>query len=140
MSEMLRKMLVLDEGKRNLPYEDSVGILTIGVGRNLEDVGLRDGEIMFMLQNDIDEVRRQLNHVDWYKGLNLPRQHVIENMVFNLGWSRFMKFKKTIAYIIQRRWNDAALEMLRSVWAAQVGPRAIRLSNIMKSGMFGREY
>ena len=140
MSDPLITMLIRDEGKRNLPYEDSVGILTIGVGRNLEDVGLRDDEILLMLDNDVKEVRSQLSHVDWYKHLNPPRQSVIENMVFNLGWSRFMGFKQTIAYIVQGNYEAASREMLNSKWATQVGSRAIRLSNIMRAGMYGREY
>lgn len=140
MSDMLETMLVLDEGKRKHPYEDSEGILTIAVGRNLEAVGLRDNEIQFMLLNDIAEVRTQLSQVDWYRNLNQARQNVIENMVFNLGWPRFMGFKKTIAYIIQRNYEAAAREMLNSRWAVQVGPRAIRLANIMRTGEIGREY
>lgn len=140
MSDPLFTMLFVDEGKRKFPYEDSEGILSIGVGRNLEQVGLRDNEITFLLENDVKEVREQLSHVDWYKNLTPPRKSVIENMVFNLGWNRFMGFKKTIAYIVQHNFEAAAREMLNSKWAVQVGPRAIRLSNIMRTGMYGNEY
>ena len=140
MRDMLQTMLIRDEDKRRFPYEDSEGILSIGVGRNLEDVGLRDDEIQLMLDNDIKVVREQLSHVDWFRNLNGPRQRVIENMVFNLGWSRFMGFKKTIAYIIQHNYEAASREMLDSKWAVQVKSRAIRLSNIMRTGEYGREY
>ena len=140
MYTLLERMLVADEGYRKHPYEDTEHKLTIGVGRNLDDVGLRDDEIKLMLANDVKVVRDQLIHVDWYRNLNEPRQHVIENMVFNLGWPKFMGFKKTIAFIIQRRYADAADEMLRSKWASQVKDRALRLASIMRNGEFGNEY
>ena len=39
--DLARAQLKVDEGVRLKPYRDSVGILSVGVGRNLEDRGLR---------------------------------------------------------------------------------------------------
>ena len=44
------------EGRTSKPYRDTVGKLTIGVGRNLEDVGLRESEIDFLLAQDVRDV------------------------------------------------------------------------------------
>lgn len=52
--DILRPQLRIDEGVREFPYTDTVGKLSIGVGRNLDDVGLRPDEIALMLENDID--------------------------------------------------------------------------------------
>ena len=41
----LHALLEGHEGRRAFPYRDSVGKLTIGVGRNLSDRGLSEGEI-----------------------------------------------------------------------------------------------
>ena len=49
-------------------------------------------------------------------------------MLFNLGRSRFMKFKKTIVFAYEMNWDRVATEMLDSRWAKQVGQRAYRLS------------
>ncbi|MFA6168950.1 MAG: hypothetical protein WC700_20155, partial [Gemmatimonadaceae bacterium] len=61
--EIARKQLKIDEGIKPYPYTDSVGKLTIGVGRNLVDVGLRPKEIDFLLENDIDEAVACARHL-----------------------------------------------------------------------------
>jgi lysozyme len=53
--DIAKAQLKVDEGVRVKPYRDSLGILSIGVGRNLEDRGLRPSEVDFMLDNDLDE-------------------------------------------------------------------------------------
>jgi len=52
-------------------------------------------------------------------------------MCFNLGAPRLSKFKKFIAAINQEEWVEAAMEMMDSKWARQVGPRAERLKQIV---------
>ena len=51
--EPLTEMLMRHEGVKRNPYKCSAGVLTIGIGRNLESVGLSDDEIFYMLKNDI---------------------------------------------------------------------------------------
>ena len=53
--DIARAQIVIDEGKRNKPYRDTVGKLSIGVGRNLDDKGLSDGEIAILLEHDIND-------------------------------------------------------------------------------------
>ena len=48
-------------------------------------------------------------------------------MGFNLGITRLLKFKKFLAALEQHDWETAAVEMMDSRWATQVGPRATRL-------------
>ena len=54
--QLLRSQLERHEGLRLKPYRDTVGKLTVGYGRNLEDVGISRDEADFMLDNDIDQV------------------------------------------------------------------------------------
>ena len=49
--EKLIEQLRLHEGVEHMPYKDTVGKLTIGVGRNLDDRGLSDDEIDYILSN-----------------------------------------------------------------------------------------
>lgn len=51
MIEQLIKDLILDEGLELKPYKDSVGKLTIGVGRNLDDRKLTIKEMDFLKSN-----------------------------------------------------------------------------------------
>ena len=62
----LREQLVIHEGMRLKPYKDSVGKLTIGVGRNLDDVGITEVEALELLENDIHRVMDDLDrNVPW---------------------------------------------------------------------------
>ena len=133
--DRLIDQLRLHEGVEKTVYNDSEGIPTIGVGRNLRDRGLSDDEIDYLLSNDIDIVVRELDNVmPWWKDLDEVRQRVLCDLVFNLGMPRFSGFKKSISYMKQQMWDQAANELLDSKWARQVGKRAERLSEMMRTG------
>ena len=124
------------EGLRLKVYKDSLGIETIGYGRNLVDVGITENMAQDMLMEDMLAVYRECNKYHWYHGLNPARRAVIENMMFNMGASRFAGFEKTIGYIENGQWYKASTEMLDSKWAVQVGNRAQELSMLMETGEF----
>lgn len=131
----LAKQLTLDEGKKNKPYKDTVNKTTIGVGRNLDDVGLSDDEIQHLLENDIDRVIGDLDvALPWWSALSEERQQVIANMCFNLGITRLLAFKNTLDAMEEGRYDAAANGMMASLWARQVGARAIRLADRMRKG------
>ena len=105
------------------------------MGRNLRDRGLSDDEIDYLLSNDIDIVVDELDKVmPWWKDLDEVRQRVLCDLVFNLGMPRFSGFKKSISYMKQQMWDQAADELLDSKWARQVGRRAHTLSEMMRTG------
>lgn len=122
------------EGFRSKPYKCTAGKLTIGYGRNLDDVGITPDEAEAMIRNDYRKVLKELDQFEWYHRLNAVRKCVIENMVFNLGLPRFLKFKKTIAAIKAENYAVAADEMISSRWASQVKGRALQLAEMMKTG------
>lgn len=135
-----------DESVRRKPYLDCCGKywrectcavkgkLTIGVGRNLDDVGISDDELTLMENNDLSKVRAQLaSSLPWYGNLSAARQSVLENMGFNMGVEGMLEFKQTLALMQAENYSAAADEMLKSAWAKQVGPRAQRLSQQMKT-------
>jgi len=128
-------MIKHHEGVKKLPYKCTSDKLTIGVGRNIEDNGLRDDEIELMLNNDLDEFRAVLSdRIFIWDELNDVRQSVLIDMCFNLGWPRFSQFKKTIEAVERKDFTGASAEMLDSRWADQVGERALRLSRLMARG------
>ena len=131
----IEKILIDHEGSSSAPYFCPSGKLSIGVGRNLEDVGLRYVEIMFLLRNDIEEVCKRLDDsIPWWQDLTIKRKYVLVDMTFNLGISGFLKFKKTLAYIKAGDYHSASIEMLNSRWAEQVKSRAVKLSQMMEEG------
>lgn len=137
---MLGKMLALDEGKRALPYEDDVGKITIGIGRNLTDNGLSEAEIYLLLTNDIQDVEDDVSSLDWFTPLDPVRRLVIADMCFNLGLKRLLGFKNMIVAIKVKDYEIAALEMIDSKWARQVGKRAYRLAHMMRTGKIHHAY
>lgn len=133
MKRNLTELLILHEGLRLKPYKCAAGKLTIGIGRNIEDVGITDEEAFFLLKNDIDRVEWEIKtRFSFYQNLSGTRKIVLLDMCFNLGIYRFKRFKKMIAALYAGNYDKAALEMLDSNWAKQVGTRATRLSNMMK--------
>ena len=48
-----RDLVQRHEGRRQFPYYDTRGKLTIAVGRNLNDRGLADDEIDYLFANDL---------------------------------------------------------------------------------------
>jgi lysozyme len=131
---LLLKQLQRHEGLRLRSYLDTVGKLTIGYGRNLDDRGISEDEAGFMLDNDIDLAVAELERLPLYLSLNPVRQAVLANMCFNLGMPRLLGFKRMIAALCREDFHAAAFEMLDSKWADQVGERAVELAGLMITG------
>lgn len=130
----IKELLTLHEGLELKAYKCTAGKITIGVGRNVEELGITHDEAMYLLSNDIKRVVDELlANVDCYNELSDVRKSVLVDMCFNLGISRFLQFKNFLAAVERGDWDVAAAEMLDSRWANQVGQRAIRLSNMMIS-------
>jgi lysozyme len=131
----LRVQLTQHEGRRQFPYLDTAGKITIGVGRNLTDAGISEYLVDRMLDEDIgrafDDLRRSL---PWFGGLDDVRQRVLLDMCFNMGITRLMGFQRMLQAVQARRYDEAAAQMLDSRWATQVGQRATRLAQMMRSG------
>jgi len=132
-----------DEGVRYTPYADTKGIPTVGVGHNLRaaplPVGwsypLTDEQVNTLLDQDLLNVYHDLDrNLPWWADMNDVRQRVICNMCFNLGMSKLAGFKNSLAAMRQGRYGDAAEGMLNSAWASQVGERAQRLAQMMRTG------
>lgn len=134
-AQALRAELSRDEGRKARIYIDTVGKTTGGVGRNLSDVPFSDDEIDLMLTNDIARTTAALDkNLAWWRNLDPIRQRVIVNMAFNLGVAGLLTFTNTIAAVRSGNYAAAATGMLQSKWAKQVGDRAVRLSNMMRTG------
>ncbi len=127
--------LVRDEGLRLKPYRDSVGKLSIGVGRNLDDVGIAEAEAEILLGNDISRAMADLDRaLPWWRGLSPPRQRALLNMAFNLGLPRLLGFREMLADLERGDGAGAARAAIDSRWAKQVGARAQRLAMLLAEG------
>jgi len=151
----LVKMVALHEGIVLNVYQDHLGINTVGIGRNLDDRGITDGELLFMnktiddvydnglteeeayylCMNDIAIVEKELlDSKPIVNQLNDVRQMVLVDMAFNMGVPRLKLFKNMWLAIEKVNYPLACEEMIDSRWASQVGNRAMKLSLAMKNG------
>ena len=125
------------EGVKNTLYKCTSDKWTIGVGRNLEDVGLSEEEIDMLLLNDIKRTKELMNdYIPWYNDLDEVRQEALINFVFNVGIGTAMKFKKAMAALEAHDYDTAAIEMMDSNWAKQVGSRAEEVTQMIKTGEY----
>lgn len=150
--------LVEHEGLVLTVYKDTLGIDTIGIGRNLKDRGISKEELDYMdipnmdviyehgiteadarylALNDIAIVENELCRVHTcVENLDSVRQLILMDMAFNMGVPRLCKFVKMWNAIYEENFEAASMEMLNSRWARQVGRRAKILSDAMASGEF----
>ena len=150
--------LVVSEGLRLQVYKDTLGIDTIGIGRNLEDRGITKEELdwmdiptidhvyewgiteadaVYLATNDVQIVEEELVRAHpCVDRLDSVRQLILIDMAFNMGVPRLCKFKKMWAAVEAEDFPTAAKEMLDSRWARQVKGRATKLANAMHNGEF----
>lgn len=134
-TEQLKKEIMFDEGLKLKPYLCSEGKLTIGIGRNLESVGITKAEAFYLLNNDIERVELDLDRsFTWWRNMSERRQRALANMCFNLGLPTLLGFKKTLSAMERGDFETAANEALDSKWAKQVKDRALRISKMIKEG------
>lgn len=131
----LAEMLKRHEGFKLMPYIDTTGHLTIGVGRNLTDRGLTESEVNVLLVTDIQLATKTANKYAWFSDLNQARQDVVISMIFNLG-SKINLFGNMLACLVNKDYTGASMHMLDSLWAKQVGNRARELAKMMQTGEY----
>ena len=124
------------EGLRLKPYLCSEGKITIGFGRNLEDMGISEKEAEMLLMSDIQRCYEELDVFSWFHDLDQVRQEAMVNMLFNLGLPTFLEFKRTLKFMAEGAYSQAAAEMLDSKWANQVGDRAKELAYMVDTGCY----
>ncbi len=145
--DALKAQLRVDEGVRRRRYLDTADPprWTIGVGHNITDdpkysyrqtdEPLNDIQIDMLLERDIARAVADLDqYANWWRAMDEPRQRVLANMCFNLGWPRLSQFKNTLDAMHKSDYAAAAVGMRASKWYGQVGARAERLAKIMETG------
>ena len=135
MSNRLIRQLKRHEGMKLKPYTCTAGKLTIGIGRNLDDVGISEDEAETLLRHDIIEATDQLlNAFPWIGALNDARASAMINFTFNVGIGTVKSFKQTLEYMKNCDYENAATALLDSRYAKQVGSRANEIAEQIRTG------
>tara|TARA_R100001230_G_C5681499_1_gene188656 strand:- start:1390 stop:1833 length:444 start_codon:yes stop_codon:yes gene_type:complete len=139
MIEQLMNDLMVDEGavkngnNRHIVYKCPADKWTIGYGIEIGEHGLSEDEARMLLRQRILEVIKEVdNNYPFVRVAPEPIKLCVYNMAYNLGISRFSKFKKMIHALENNEWETASNEAKDSQWYNQVGKRAERIVNIMK--------
>ena len=129
----LIERLKVNEGFRSSVYQCSLGFDTIGYGFAIKDLELTEKEAEHLLANMVSQKHLHLlDNPDWYSDMPPEVQGVILEMVYQMGFTGFCKFKKAISNMKDKNWKDAATEMLDSRWAKQTPNRANQLADIVR--------
>ena len=119
----------VNEGFRSKPYQCSEGVWTIGHGLTW----LTKEESLHILTGRISQLHLKISDdLDWYKDMPPEVQGVVLEMVYQIGYRGFCKFKKTISHLKEKEFKQAADEMLDSRWAKQTPNRANMLAQIVR--------
>ena len=141
--ESLREEIEADEGCKYEVYLDHLGLPTFGIGHLVLDSDIEYGEpagtivsedrVSECFNSDIGTVLSECERLyEDFSSLPEDVQRIIANMMFNMGYPRLSKFKGMKAGVDARDWNQAADEMVDSVWYRQVTNRAERLVQRMR--------
>ena len=132
--DRLRKTIIRHEGSRLKMYQDTLGIWTIGVGHNIQEKGISPDVMALILEADIEASLADLKrNISFFSDLPEQIQEALVNLCFNMGIPRLLQFKKTLAYLRDEDFKSAANELLDSRYAAQVGQRAIEISDMIRT-------
>lgn len=139
--EQFVEQIKFDEGVKNDVYLDSLGLKTVGVGHLIKEVDggleklevgdtITDEQVEDLLLVDLHEHHEECKHMwgeDVFHAFPGEIQHVLLNMMFNMGQTRLSGFKKMLSALEKGDYAEMAVQMMDSKWATQVGPRATRL-------------
>ena len=159
-NQLLRQLLIDEEGCKLEAYQDTGGKWHIGVGHNLEieqseeelealgtsvsasnwaGFKITEKQAEALLDIDIEDAVDDLYPTfdgEELMTLNRARYAVLISMVFQLGGRGFRKFKNFINAVKEFDWNTAADEMLKSRAYNQTPQRWLRASQAMRTGVF----
>lgn len=126
--------LMGDEGWRELPYKDSVGVMTYGYGFNLQQPLPKPlGNVM--LNWWVQDLDKKLAGYYWYPPLDDLRKSVMIDVAYNVGLQGLLHFPKMISALSRKDWVEAAKELLDSDAARLNVARYKRLAAVIEKGV-----
>lgn len=122
----LRELLSRDEGRRNQPYYDSLGFVTVGVGCLMDPrkpCPVPDQIVDLLLDHHIEaKTAEVLQALPWVATLSPVRQAVVISMAFQLGTDGLLQFKNSLGLLEKGDYTAAAAAFLQSKVARVQAP------------------
>lgn len=146
-TDPLEQQLIDHEAIRLKPYLDCCGRdwrtcqcapkgnLTIGIGRNLDAVGISAAEALILERNDILQAKASLDaELPWWRQQDEIRQRVLIDLCFNMGIAVLVTFDHTLSLIEAGDYPEAADALKQTLWFRQVKARGVRLVRMLRTG------
>jgi len=135
-------MIRRHEGFSAEVYLDTVGVPTGGYGHAFHVgsyIPVYVAERLLWL--DVKQAEEDYDYVAKIYNLDLDpvRRAVFIDMLFNLGLSKFLLFKKFLAAVQREDWPEAKAQLIDSKWHRQVGNRALELEEMILTGEYARQ-
>ena len=134
--EAIKKMIQRHEGYVPRVYMDTVEVPTGGYGHAFlvgSPISHKIAELLF--EEDYSRCIKDYEQLRPLIGdLNPVRRAVIIDMLFNMGIHRVKGFKKMLSALRLKDHKEASKQLLDSKYARQVGYRAIKLADMLRTG------
>ena len=136
-----KKMIMEHEGVRHTPYQDSLGLWTVGVGHLIGDgKTLPDSmnrtfsgdEVNAMFDEDYFHHAKAARQIPGYNRLGTPAKGALEDLTFNMGPTWYKKWPILTGQLSAGENEAAARNLQGSKWYRQVGPgRGNKISGLI---------
>lgn len=136
----LEQFIEIDEGFVPHAYQDSEGYWTIGIGTLIDEKkggGITREEAQWLLRRRVEKLKEEIRtHQPKVRILTEAREYVIYSMCYQMGVQGVLNFRKMWTAIKSDNYEEAANQMLDSLWAKQTPHRARKYAEIMRTGEF----
>ena len=129
--DTLAEKVMEEEGFRAHAYHDTLGVLTIGFGTDL-DIGITREEAEFLLRSRLERAWACWDHWPGIGGVSLDMRAALTDASYQLGCSGALHFKKFLRALAERRWDDALAELEDSLWFRQTPARVRALQDAVR--------
>ena len=143
----LKESIKIHEGFRDSVYLCPTGHPTVGYGFRVADLSadelaLNAGVVEPMskevaekiLDIKITKFKKQVyNALPWLTYAPMDIQDALCEMAYQMGVAGLLGFKNTLAMIKERKYTQAAENMLKSKWATQTPKRAKQIANLVRN-------
>ncbi len=117
MKDLLEK-IKHHEGFVGHVYKCTEGFDTIGYGFAIKDLEMPEHIAEELLILKLEKLQKNANsRFKWLEDMPQEVQEVVINMCYQLGINGVSKFRKAISAMQEGDWEEAADEMLDSLWA-----------------------
>lgn len=156
LNEFMEKQIAKHEGKKNYPYKDTEGKWTIGIGHLIgdgsdkalaksgyskysKDNPMPDEQVSELFTKDLEKHRKIAESYPFYDNMSEEGKKAIIDLTFNMG-DFYNKKKDDGTYMWEDlrkqlnngEWDAAADNLASSLYARQVGNRAVTVTNQLR--------